>query len=105
MDFVCHLGTPEGRVVRETRAAANETVLRSELERQGLRIFAIERRLGLAMPTEFLARFRRRRKIPYKTLMVFNQELAALLKAGSAAPAGAQPDARAPARNRTSGRS
>ncbi len=82
MDFVCHLGTPEGRVVRETRAAANETVLRAELERQGLRIFAIERRLGLAMPTELLARFRRRRKIPYKTLMVFNQELAALLKAG-----------------------
>ena len=82
MDFVCHLGTPEGRVVRETRAAANETVLRAELERQGLRIFAIERRLGLAMPTELLARFRRKRKIPYKTLMVFNQELAALLKAG-----------------------
>ena len=82
MDFVCHLGTPEGRVVRETRAAANETVLRAELERQGLRIFAIERRLGLAMPTEVLARFRRKRKIPYKTLMVFNQELAALLKAG-----------------------
>ncbi|MBP9145185.1 MAG: type II secretion system F family protein [Thermoanaerobaculia bacterium] len=82
MDFVCHLGTPEGRVVRETRAAANETVLRAELERQGLKVFAIERRLGLAMPTEFLARFRRERKIPYRTLMVFNQEMAALLKAG-----------------------
>jgi type IV pilus assembly protein PilC len=82
MDFVCHLGTPEGRVVRETRAAANETVLRAELERQGLKIFAIERRLGLAMPSEFLARFRRERKIPYRTLMIFNQELAALLKAG-----------------------
>ncbi len=82
MDFVCHLGTPEGRVVRETRAAANETVLRAELERQGLRIFAIERRLGLSAPRELWARFRRQRKIPYKTLMVFNQELAALLKAG-----------------------
>ena len=82
MDFVCHLGTPEGRVVRETRAAANEAVLRAELERQGLKVFAIERRLGLAMPTELLARFRRERKIPYRTLIVFNQELAALLKAG-----------------------
>ena len=82
MDFVCHLGTPEGRVVRETRAAANESVLRAELERQGLRIFAIERRLSLSSPAEFLARFSRPRKIPYKTLMVFNQELAALLKAG-----------------------
>ena len=82
MDFVCHLGTPEGRVVRETRAAANEMVLRAELERQGLRIFAIERRLGLSLPGELWARIRRPRKIPYKTLMVFNQELAALLKAG-----------------------
>lgn len=82
MDFVCHLGTPEGRVVRETRAAANEVVLRAELERQGLRIFAIERRLGLGSPGELLARLGRKKKIPYKTLMVFNQELAALLKAG-----------------------
>jgi len=82
MDFVCHLGTPEGRVVRETRAAANESVLRAELERQGLRIFTIERRLGLASPAELWTRIRGQRKIPYKTLMVFNQELAALLKAG-----------------------
>jgi type IV pilus assembly protein PilC len=82
VDFVCHLGTPEGRVVRETRAAANEMVLRAELERQGLRIFAIERRLGLNAPSELLARFGRKKKISYKTLMVFNQELAALLKAG-----------------------
>ena len=68
--------------MRETRAAANEVVLRAELERQGLRIFAIERRLGLSSATELLARLRPKRKIPYKTLLVFNQELAALLKAG-----------------------
>ncbi|MBP7586713.1 MAG: type II secretion system F family protein [Thermoanaerobaculia bacterium] len=82
MEFLCHLGTPEGRVVRETRAAANEAVLRAELERQGLRIFAIERRMGLSSATELWARMRGQRKIPYKTLLVFNQELAALLKAG-----------------------
>ena len=58
MEFVCHLGTPEGRVVRETRAAANEVVLRAELERQGLRIFAIARRRGLSSATELLARLR-----------------------------------------------
>jgi type IV pilus assembly protein PilC len=82
VEFLCHLGTPEGRVVRETRAAANEAVLRAELERQGLRIFAIERRMGLSSATELWARMRGQRKIPYKTLLVFNQELAALLKAG-----------------------
>ncbi len=69
-------------MVRETRAAANESVLRAELERQGLRIFTIERRVGLSSATELFARLRGQRKIPYKTLLVFNQELAALLKAG-----------------------
>lgn len=82
MEFVCHLGTPEGRVVRETRAAASEAVLRAELERQGLRVFTLERRVGLTSPGELLGRLRGQRKIPFKTLMVFNQELAALLKAG-----------------------
>jgi type IV pilus assembly protein PilC len=82
VEFVCHLGTPEGRVVRETRAAANESVLRAELERQGLRIFTIERRVGIPSPSELWSRLRGQRKIPFKTLMVFNQELAALLKAG-----------------------
>jgi type IV pilus assembly protein PilC len=82
VEFVCHLGTPEGRVVRETRAAASEAVLRAELERQGLRVFTIERRVGLTSPAELFGRMRGQRKIPFKTLMVFNQELAALLKAG-----------------------
>jgi type IV pilus assembly protein PilC len=82
VEFVCHLGTPEGRVVRETRAAANESVLRAELERQGLRVFTIERRVGVPSPSELWSRVRGPRKIPFKTLMVFNQELAALLKAG-----------------------
>jgi hypothetical protein len=77
MDFVCHLGTPEGRWC-ETRAAADETVLRAEPSVRP-RIFAIERRLGLAMPTELLARLRRRRR-SFKTLMVFVKN--SLLKAG-----------------------
>lgn len=69
-------------MVRETRAAASEAVLRAELERQGLRIFTIERRVGLASPMELVRRLRGPRKIQFKTLMLFNQELAALLKAG-----------------------
>ena len=41
MEFVCHLGTPEGRVLREKRVAASEAALREELTRQGLQIFAL----------------------------------------------------------------
>lgn len=82
MEFVCHLGTPDGRVVRETRAAASERALREELARQGLHVFSLERRLGLSSLGEISAAWRRNRRLPLKLLLVFNQELAALLKAG-----------------------
>lgn len=82
MEFVCHLGTPEGRVLRETRVAPSESALRDELGRQGLQIFAIERRLGLPSLADVRTSWRRRRRLPARTLLVFNQELAALLKAG-----------------------
>ncbi len=82
MEFVCHLGTPDGRVVRETRAAASERALREELVRQGLHVFSLERRLGLSSLGEITAAWRRNRRLPLKLLLVFNQELAALLKAG-----------------------
>ena len=82
MEFVCHLGTPEGRVVRETRVAPSEAALRDDLSRQGLQIFAVERKLGVPSLADVRARWRRRRHLPAKTLLVFNQELAALLKAG-----------------------
>lgn len=82
MEFVCHLGTPEGRVLREKRVAASEAALREELTRQGLQIFAVEKRLGLPSLADARQSWRRRRRIPAKTLLVFNQELAALLKAG-----------------------
>ncbi len=82
MEFVCHFGTPDGRVVRETRAAASERALREELIRQGLHVFSIQRRVGLDSLGELVAAWRRSRRLPLKTLLVFNQELAALLKAG-----------------------
>ena len=84
MEFVCHVGTPDGRVERLTRAARDERLLRDELEREGLHIFGIERAAPLPSLRSMLSTlgFRRRRRIPLKTLLVFSQELAALLKAG-----------------------
>ncbi len=84
MEFVCHVGTSDGRVERLTRAARDERLLRDELEREGLHVFGIERAAGLPSARALASSLglARRRKISLKTLLVFNQELAALLKAG-----------------------
>ena len=82
MEFVAHFGTPDGRVLRETRVAPSESVLRDELTRQGFQVFTVEKRLGLPSLADTRALWRRKRKLPAKTLLIFNQELAALLKAG-----------------------
>jgi len=84
MQYVCRVGTPDGRVLEEVYAAADELALRSELDRRGYHIFEVRRRgvpkrLGLAAA---LSRGARRRRIPDTEFLVFNQELAALLKAG-----------------------
>jgi type IV pilus assembly protein PilC len=75
MEYVCKVGTPTGEVVERTFSAPDETVLRADLEQQGFYLFSIRRGLGLAG-------FTRRRKVPGDLLMLFGQELAALLKAG-----------------------
>ena len=76
MEFVCRVGTPAGDVVERTFAAPDEAALRADLDQQGLYLFQIKRSLGLTgLPA-------RRRKVDQQILMLFGQELAALLKAG-----------------------
>ena len=81
MQFVCRVGTPEGRVLEEVHQARNEASLRRELERIGYHIFQVRRRgrlgLGGVGTLETVSR-----KVPTRDLLVFNQELAALLRAG-----------------------
>jgi type IV pilus assembly protein PilC len=76
MDYVCRVGTPSGEVVERTISASDERALRADLERQGLYLLSMRRGLSLS-----LARLRKRRVDP-SLLLVFAQELAALLKAG-----------------------
>lgn len=79
MEFVCRVGTPEGSVVREVREADSEPAARSALEREGFHVFEIKRR-GVAFA---LPRFGGRgRTLSDSEFMIFNQELAGLLKAG-----------------------
>jgi type IV pilus assembly protein PilC len=76
MEFVCKVGTPGGEVMERTFTATSESALRSELEQQGFYLFQVKRGLlGAGLGA-------RRRRVPRPALMVFGQELAALLKAG-----------------------
>lgn len=81
MEFICTVGTAEGKVLQEQLAARSEEAARHELERRGLHVLSIRRR-GLAVPQALKRLPRRQKRIPQRTLMIFNQEFAALLKAG-----------------------
>jgi type IV pilus assembly protein PilC len=79
MEFRCRLGTPGGEILEGVYVAESEDRLRHELEEKGLYVLSLQRRGGLAGVN--LARGRRGR-IARPEFLVFNQELATLLKAG-----------------------
>lgn len=76
MEYVCRVGTPSGEVVERTFSASDERALRADLEQQGYYLLAIRRGLGASV-----MRLKPRRVNP-NILLIFGQELAALLKAG-----------------------
>ena len=74
MEYICKVGTPAGEVVEQTFSAPDEGSLRVELEQKGLYLFSVKKGTGTlnwGKP-----------KIPADMLLIFGQELAALLKAG-----------------------
>ncbi|HVZ20341.1 MAG TPA: type II secretion system F family protein [Vicinamibacterales bacterium] len=79
MEFRCRLGTAGGEIIEGVYVADSEDHLRRDLEEKGLFVLALHRR-G-AFPGLQLARARSRR-ISRQEFLVFNQELATLLKAG-----------------------
>ncbi len=84
MQFVCRVGTPDGRVVEEIVVASDESALRAEITKRGLHLFEARRRgLPASAGTRGIgARLGRRKKIATPEFLIWNQELAALLKAG-----------------------
>ena len=81
MEFRCRLGTPGGEIIEGVYAADSEARLRREFEEKGLYVLGMQRAgrlafggLSLSLPT--------RKKISTREFVVFNQELATLLKAG-----------------------
>lgn len=76
MEYVCRVGTSSGEIVERTFRASDERALRSELEQQGFYLLSVRRGLRLS------ALRVRAKRIKPAVLLVFSQELAALLKAG-----------------------
>lgn len=79
MEFRCRLGTPTGEVIEGVYVAPTEAHLRRELEDKGMHVLALSTSRGLP---GLVARGGGRQKIKRHEFLVFNQELATLLKAG-----------------------
>ncbi len=79
MEFRCRVATAGGEINEAIYVADSEAGLRHDLEHKGLYLLEIRRKgafglRALALPT--------RRRIPSHEFLIFNQELATLLKAG-----------------------
>jgi type IV pilus assembly protein PilC len=79
MEFRARLGTPGGEIIEGVYVAETEARLRRELEEKGLFVLSLQQRgslggVSIGGP--------RRRRVRHQEFIVFNQELATLLKAG-----------------------
>ena len=79
MEFSCRLGTASGKVLEGVYVADDEAKLRRELEEKGLHVLSLRRRGARGWSA---LSFSPSRRIRSREFLVFNQELAALLKAG-----------------------
>lgn len=80
MEYRCRLGTPTGQVIEESHVAESASRLRHDLEQKGFCVIALEPKgvwTRLALPA-----WHTRQRLPTREFLMFNQELATLLKAG-----------------------
>jgi type IV pilus assembly protein PilC len=76
--FTCKIGTADGKILVKEFDAVNQGLLRQSLEEQGYVVFEVRKK-----PLQFLLEAGvGRKKIGNKDLLLFNQELLVLLKAG-----------------------
>jgi len=79
VEFYCRLASNTGEIVEGVYVADSELRLRHELEEKGLFVLSLRPKGSIAgLPF----RLPRRSKVPTREFLVFNQELATLLKAG-----------------------
>src|SRR2546427_8243912 len=79
MEFRCRLASPNGEIVEGVYTAESEARLRHELEEKGLYVLSLHPKNAIAGISLHLPQ---RKGINTREFLVFNQELATLLKAG-----------------------
>src|SRR3954462_6648557 len=82
MEYRCRLGTPGGEITEGVYVADSEARLRREFEEKGLYVLAIQQAGRRALACMHLPALPTRKKVSSREFLVFNQELATLLKAG-----------------------
>lgn len=80
MEYRCRLGTASGHITEGVYVSDSEATLRRELEDKGLYVLTIQR--AGRLPLAGALRLPQRRRVSQREFLVFNQELATLLKAG-----------------------
>ena len=79
MEFRCRLASATGEIVEGVYTSDNEARLRHDFEEKGLYVLSLQAKGGLGRIDE---RFPGRHRISTREFLIFNQELATLLKAG-----------------------
>jgi type IV pilus assembly protein PilC len=79
VEFRCRLASPNGQVIEGVYSADSEARLRHELEEKGLFVLSLHQKGAIGGLSFQLPQSQR---IPAREFLVFNQELATLLKAG-----------------------
>jgi type IV pilus assembly protein PilC len=79
MEFRCRLASPNGEIVEGVYIAESESRLRHELEEKGLYVLSLQPKNAIA---GISLRLPQRQAVNTREFLVFNQELATLLKAG-----------------------
>jgi type IV pilus assembly protein PilC len=82
MEFRCRLGTPGGEIIEGVYVADSEARLRRDFEEKGLYVLGVQQAGRRALAGMRVPALPRRRSVPSREFLVFNQELATLLKAG-----------------------
>jgi type IV pilus assembly protein PilC len=82
-EFICRLGTPAGEVVTRTIEASGVNEARARLEREGFRVFNVTppKTAGVTALTQF-GRGGAQPRVKANDFLLFNQQLAALSRAG-----------------------
>lgn len=82
MEFQCRVATAGGQIAEATYVADSEARLRADLEEKGLFLLSVRATGGGLRVGRFQLGLPQRRHVPIAEFLVFNQELATLLKAG-----------------------